>query len=147
MLGFYAVRKLNEAHKISDQIAERPIPAERFAWNGHPITFMSTHKFDRSYSLDSPEKCELSLNFLCNQFVHSFVFCPIADEEGGLIGIMVNSDRTRHESLYSVQLEPIISLFEEIAINDPSSMSMTLNPKTGDFDVRVGPTLEPPEFE
>lgn len=147
MLGFYAVRKLHDAHKFSDAIAERSIRAERFRWNGHPITFMSTHKFNRSYDLDSPEKCELSLRFLCNQLVHSFVFCPVTDERGGLLGVMVNSDRTRHEALYSVRLQPIIAVFDEISINYPATMSMTFNPKTGDYDVQVGPTLECPELD
>jgi hypothetical protein len=146
MLGFYAVRKLHDAHKFSDEIAQRPIQAERFRWNGHPITFMGAHKFDRSYDLDSPEKCDLSLRFLSNQLVHSFVFCPVTDERGGLLGVMVNSDRTRHEALYSVQMKPIIAVFEEISINHPGTMSMTLNPATGDYDVQVGPTLENPKL-
>jgi len=142
MLGGYSIRKLIEANKFSTEIVERPVPLESFAWKGDPVTVMNWHKFDEKYDLDNPVPTEHPLLSVCNWLIHSYVFAPLHREDRGLLAILFNSDRTRHESLFQISVDQLIGLFAEVGRNDPASLRMERNPKTGDFDVWVGPTME-----
>lgn len=145
MLGFYAIRKLIEAHKISTEIVERPLALVAFPWLGKPVTFMNWHRFQEKYDFQNPREIEKSLRFLCNQLVHSYVFAQFLQENGGLDAVVFNSDRTRHESLFKIPVASLISLFAEIGTNDPSSIAMVLDPRSGDYGVWVGLTMADPE--
>jgi len=74
--------------------------------------------------------------------IHSFAFVPGFDVEGMLISVLFNSDRTRRQYLYSILVNEIISLLEEVGSNDPASLHCQLNLKTGNYDVKVGPTMD-----
>jgi len=142
MLGAYCIRKLIEAHKISTEIVESPVPLESFAWKGDAVTLMNWHRFDEKYGLDNPVQTERPLLSVCNWLIHSYVFAPMHREDGELLAILFNSDRTKHESLFGLNVDQLIELFKGIGRNDPASIKMTRNPKTGDFDVWVGSTME-----
>lgn len=142
MVGFYAIRKLIEAHKVSDEIRDRCLVLQAYPWSGSPVTFMNWDKIDKKYRLDCPAQVTKPLVWVANQIVHSFVFMPSSDEAGRLDPLLFNSDRTRREFLYSFGLDQIIALFEEVGTNDPASMHAKFNEAKGDYDVEVGPTMD-----
>ena len=145
MLGFYSIRKLVDAHKISDEIVERPFELSAYPWRGKPVTFYNWHRVDEKYDLDNPSLARRSLSFVSNQLIHSYVFMPGFDEGGGLDLLFFNSDRTRHENLFSVQVQTIAELFREVGTNYPSSSRMIFDERIGDYQVSVGPSTEDPE--
>lgn len=145
MLGFYSIRKLVEAHKVSDEIRERRLCLQGYPWAGSPVTFMNWDRIDQKYDLEHPVPLTKTVIWLANQMIHSFAFMPCFDSEGKLDSILFNSDRTRRQHLYVVHVNEVIDLFEEVGANDPASMQCTFNRDTGDYDVWVGPTMQPPE--
>lgn len=140
MIGFYAIRKLIEAHAISDELRDRPLRLQAYPWTGSRVTFMNWDKIDQKYDLDKPVWVSKSVMWIANQFIHSFAFMAGLNPEGGL-DILFNSDRTRRDYLYSIPVDSVITLFEEVGDNDPASMELWYNEERGDFDVRVGAGL------
>ncbi len=114
----FIIRKLLEAHKLSDEILSTHLPVRRFPRIDREIVinFLNWHRFEDFYNLDSPEEIVLSPHTLCNLLIHSFVFCPEVDEfTGELGGIFFNSDRTRDKFLYWVSINKLFAFIEDIS--------------------------------
>jgi hypothetical protein len=138
MLGFYSIRKLVEAKKLSNAVADQEIQVVAFPSLGKPITHMNWHKFDELYDQDSGQSLNKSLTFLCNQFVHSYIFLPVFDDDRRLSHVIVASDFERNRFSYEVDLNRVIDLFEQIGADYPNYARCTFNPKTNDYDVWQG---------
>lgn len=135
MLGFYGVRKLHEAAKLSTAIMKHRVPLRTFPWSGKQVTKLNWHKLDQLYDFESGSTQEHDFEFVCNQLIHSFVFCASFDEEKRLHAILFASDRQRHKSLLQAGIDQIADLFDLVGRNYPNRVRYTLNPKTGDYDV------------
>jgi hypothetical protein len=144
MIGFYSIRKLVEAHKVSEEIRDRPLHLQGYPWAGSPVTFMNWDRIDQKYDLEHPVGLTRTVMWLANQMIHSFAFMPCFDSRGKLDSILFNSDRTRRQHLYVMRVNEIIILFEEVSANDPASLQCTFNRQTGDYDVWIGPTMQLP---
>lgn len=142
MVGYYSIRKLVEAHKVSDDIRDRSICLQSYPWTGSPVTFMNWDKIDQKYDIEHPVPVTKTLIWIANQMIHSFAFMPHFDSDGRLDSILFNSDRTRRQHLYSMPVVEIIALFEEVGANDPASMECHFNKDKGDYDVSMGPTMD-----
>lgn len=160
MIGFYIIRKLIEANKLTNRIISTNIKGFKFQSNGKQITFMNNHRFPEFYDLKNRLKNKFDLRFLINQFVHSYIFYPILDfsdpkirdsisdnisdeeyyelyqnKEKKITSIYFNSDDTKDASLYEISINIIINLFEEVGQCDITSMSLIYNPKKKDYDI------------
>lgn len=140
MLGFYSVRKLVEAKKISDVVVEQRVSLSmhkhKDEWD--PTTLRNRRKIDRLYNLDEEEVVSRNLRFLCNKMVHSYVFEEFFDDESGLLtGIFFNSDKDRNKALYYIEIQKIIDIFEEVGSDYPTEIRYTANFETLDYDVTV----------
>jgi hypothetical protein len=142
MIGFYVIRKLIEAHTVSDEIANRDLSLQGHAWIGSAVTFMNWDKIDKHYDLGHSIPVTNKVRWLADQIIHSFVFMPCFDENGRLHSIFFNSDRSRLKYLYKLPVDDITALFEQVGANDPSSMECRFNKGKGDYDVKMGPTME-----
>ncbi len=142
MIGFYAIRKLIEAHRISDDLRDRQLPLQSYPWTGSAVTFLNWDKVDQKYDLEQPVPVTQPVRWIANQLIHSFVFLPCFDSDARLDSVLFNSDRTRRQHLYRMWVDDIITLFGEVAVNDPASMRSRFNQQTGDCSVWGGPTME-----
>lgn len=138
MIGFYLVRKLVEAKKLSDIMAEQQVNLSMYKhkdeWN--PTTRMNKRKIDKLYNLDEEEVVSRNLRFLCNKFIHSYVFEECFDDESGLLlGIFFSSDKDRNKALYYIEIQKIIEIFEKVGSDYPTEVHFTVNFKTMDYDV------------
>jgi hypothetical protein len=113
MIGFYSIRKLIEAHKISDELRDRPVPLRVYPWTGRDVTYMNWDKIDLNYDLESPVSLQQSVAWIANQLVHSFVFMANCNERGGLESILFNSDHTSRKHLYEVAIDQLIGTYQE----------------------------------
>lgn len=143
MIGFYSIRKLIEARKLSDSTMENEIVVWMYPSKGEPVTLMNWYKLDRLFDLANRQQKAFKLLALCNQFVHSYVFTPVQTEEGGLRSILFCSDRARGSALYEAELEQIVGLFEQVGTDYPDAVSMRFDPNTGDYEVRAQMTRSP----
>ena len=135
MVGFYSVRKLIEAHKLSCTTVRREIPIHRYPPTGKPVTLLNWHKLEALYDLDRREPSSLALPLLCHQFVHSYVFTSIFGRVDNLKGFLLASDRQRTRALLEVDVDEVIRTFELVGRDYPADGRWILNPKTGDYDV------------
>ena len=119
MVGCYAIRKLSEARKVSDELAAR-------SWEVtlHPL--IATRRPDiwarveprGFYDLTAGESRQLGITELCNQIIHSYIWTISATEELEFDGIYVASDRQRTCGLYFVHVDRLIELFRMVGEED-----------------------------
>ena len=136
MLGFYSIRKLIEAAKLSNTTVDQQLQLATYPWRGNkPVHKMNWHKIDELYDLSSSSQEDRDLLFICHQIVHSFVFIlSFDDEDGGLAGLLFTSDRHRHQQLYGLGIDRVIGLFEQVGKDYPNQMSGRFNPDTQDWE-------------
>jgi len=135
MLGFYIVRKLIEAKKLSDSVANQKLPATNYPPKGKPISLMNWHKLDKLYDFSKGRTSSVKASFIANQFIHSYVFAPCFNKDGILDGVFVSSDRDRNHILRLVYIDDVIHLFESIVDDDPNEIRMVFNSERCDYDV------------
>lgn len=139
MLGCFSVRKLIESKKVSDDVANRTIELKSFPAIGKPVTFLNWHRIPDLYDADAPRADSLRTVDLCNQVVHSYVFLPVFGVNGRLASVLFASDRVRNRRLYSLKVSVLAKLFHTVGVNDPLYFGMTMDAKTKDYRVKVGP--------
>lgn len=120
-ISFYIVRKLIEAKKVTDKIAERKIKANSYLVKGKNVTLLNWHWVDELYDLDNCTQVELDVLFLCNQIIHSFIFVPEFNEQKKLVAVLFSSDRKRNICIYKIELQSIIEILKAIGSEYPSS--------------------------
>jgi hypothetical protein len=133
MMGFYSIRKLIEANKLTTALSNSNIPVRSYDWRGEIVTLMNWHKLDELYDFSLESNVQMNLLRLCHLIIHSYVFAGCFGDTGNLEAVYFNSDRTRHEALYALDVERMIELFESVAHDDVTRMSGKLDPKTGDW--------------
>ena len=143
MLGFYSIRKLLEAKKLTIDVIKTKLSVISFPSLGEAVTLLNWHHFDRLYDFNRPNEQKRSLQWLCNIIVHSYIFSPVFGEQSRFEGLFFNSDLIRHEALYFVHIEGIISLFKSVG-NDNANYAekYSLDSKKGDFEVVLRNTPE-----
>lgn len=120
MLGFYGVRKLRDSRKISDHLRSRSVPLSEFMPTGETIGWLSRTELDEIYEMGTPYATKKSLEFVCNQIIHSYVFTPGFNGEGFLEVLFFTSDHQKNLRLFSIKIDEVISIFEEVGNNYPS---------------------------
>jgi len=135
MLGFYIVRKLKEAKKLSDSVAHHRVNLKTYSAKGKNVTYMNWHKLDEVYDFSKINGQTRSLSFICDQIIHSYVFVVELDENSNFTGILFCSDKKRNKELYFLEIDILTSLFENIGNDYPSSATYIFNNKIQDYDV------------
>lgn len=136
MVSFYAVRKLIESRKLSEKLISRRFEVSKFAPTGRAVHLFNWHDIERQYELDRPQKTQIDLPFLCNQFVHSYVFLPSINKMRHLDSVFFTSDRKRTSCLYSVDVSTIIELFEQTGRDYPAGLTAGWDAKRSDYIVK-----------
>lgn len=134
MMGFYAVRKLIEATKLTDELIGVPISVGLYPSKGKPVTHFNNHRLHELYDLNAPQQKDLSLRDLCNQFVHSYVFMPVFDDESKKLSeVWITSDYQRTKALFAIEVNLVISIFDGVGNDDVRWMRATFDNFIGDF--------------
>ena len=136
MLGFYSIRKLIEAKKLSDSVVNQNITASAYTWKGQPVTRVNWLDVDKLYNFDSPQAITKNLMFFCNQFIHSYIFLESFNDVHELDGVFVSSDKKRCQALYSLEIDEIIRIFEQVGNDYPTNIVLTHDSKKQDYEVQ-----------
>lgn len=132
-VGFYAIRKLVEGRKISDRLRDQEVSVEEFKPRpGRVATINNAHRVGENFDLERKSKSTIPLKFLCNEVIHSYVFCPAITARGCIQGILVSSDRHRNKRLLFVKIPDIIRVMREVGRNYPAQMHSVFNEKIQD---------------
>lgn len=115
MVSAFAIRRLLDAHKISDALRQRQIPVTRFDLAGRPPDLMSPTDIGDSYDFANGRRGSLIAVKLCQQLIHSFVFTFSCDESTGQFdGVYVASDFDKGRFLYRIDIADYIALCRDI---------------------------------
>jgi hypothetical protein len=134
-IGFYIVRKLIEAKKLSTSTAKHQLTVSVFSSTDKDVTLINRHKIEDLYDLSSPTASTLSLLSVCNQIIHSYVFLTDHSDEGGLAGVYFCSERKRRECLYHLSLKLLVGAFELVGNDYPNEIRMIANDAIRDYRV------------
>lgn len=134
-LGFYSIRKLFEAKKLSTALRHHSIPITLYPPTAKAVTHMNWHKTDQLFHLDQGAATTVTLPFLCDQVIHSYIFQLGFTAESTLDFMLLCSDRQRTKGLQHVGFTEVISIFQRVGNDYPCETSMTFNPKIKDFEV------------
>jgi hypothetical protein len=116
MLGFYAIRKLEESWELPDTILNLTVPVIVFPCIKRLRSPISWPDVEQNYDLAAGMPRKQTLPFLWNQFIHSFVFTPCFDPATRkLHGVIVSSNDRKNEAAYLVRLDEIIKTFDAVA--------------------------------
>ncbi len=142
MIGFYIIRKLLEAKKLTNAIVSKKIIGTKFPNNGTNVTLGNNHRFFELYDFEKPKQDKFDLIFLCNQLVHSYIFSPNfeCDSETGkgektLSSILFCSDENRNKWLFEIHIDSVTNLFKELGNDYPNSYKRIYDKKRNDYIV------------
>lgn len=133
MLGFYAIRKLIDARKLSTPLVEQLIPLSCFPSKGTRVTLFNSSRIEKHYDFGKKAKLKKDLVFVCNQVIHSFVFEVEILPRGSLAGFLVSSDHERCKRLFRIPVGEVIRIFERTGKDYPHFMSAEFCEKRGDY--------------
>jgi hypothetical protein len=139
MIGFYIIRKLIEAKKLTNSKVSTKIGIIRFPNKGMKVHRMNNHKFFEFYDFDKGNTVKVNVIFLCNKIVHSYIFSPRfeKDEANNLIlsSVLFCSDEDRNDFLFEINIGCIVEFFKTLGNDYPSSSHMYFNPNKNEWDI------------
>jgi hypothetical protein len=131
MIGFYSIRKLLDTFKISNNTKAMTFDIKWYP-NIKSVDYMNWHKLSDLFDLGKQNTETRDLGFICDRFVHSFVFIP-ASEHRKLSGVYISSDRDKKQKCYFIELPQILNAFRTVGNDYPSTLELTRDPSTGQF--------------
>ena len=125
-IGFYAIRKLLDTFKISPSTRTMMLA---MVWSPciKTVDYLNAHRIDELFDLDAEQR---DLGFVCNQFIHSYVFVPVQHEDGTLAGAYIALDEARNKKIYFVERAQILAAFRTVGRDYPTQQHMRRNEKT-----------------
>ena len=135
MIACYCVRKLIEARKLTDGVANRQMRLIQFRALGRPVHSKNWHRLETLYDLEQGRGVTKPLLFVCNQLIHSFVFVNGFKDGGGLEYVLFCSDQERNANLFQLSIDELAEALREVANDDVVECRATWNPAKKEYDV------------
>ncbi|MBN9439896.1 hypothetical protein [Bosea sp. (in: a-proteobacteria)] len=123
-LAAYAMRKLDEALKVSTDLLASEMMVLRFPPTRAGFNLFNNHRFDEHFDLDAPENVALPRRRVLNLLVHSLVFVEVLGAAETCDAFMVTSDQERERGLLQVQFADFIGLMRLVGGDWPASVHL-----------------------
>ena len=136
MLAFsaaYIVRKLMDAKKLTKRVGDIRVRVSVAKCIAN-VTRLNWHKIDELYDFAQSTSKDVSLRFLCNQLIHSYVFVISLNETGGLSSLYFASDEQRNKGLFRLNVRALERTLSAISRDSPKEGDWYYNEATGDFE-------------
>ena len=136
MVAMFCVRTLIERRKISDVLSEKTFTVDAYPKTTQKATTkLNSHKLDELFDMESPTQRTVTLAFLCNQIIHSYIISPVRTGRQ-FTHLLVCSDYERNRFLYFITIDLVLSLLREVGDNYPNAAEFRFDPKKMDYVVR-----------
>jgi len=136
MVAMFCIRALIERNKISDDLIAKKIRVEVYPKRTQKLmTRLNNHRIDELFNMERPTQRVLSLEFLCNQIIHSYIIFPVRTDQR-FTNLLVCSDYERNRHLYLVNVDTIVSVLREVGMNYPNAAQFIFDPARMDYVVR-----------
>jgi hypothetical protein len=136
--GAYAMRKLNEAKKLSSAWASRSVPGLRYPLIASPPDLMNWHRINERYDLSAGEEECLSAKDLSDMVIHSFVFMVELNDDRSISGVFLASDRSKRRGLWLFKITDLVEIMVATAEDNFNYSRWIRDPETGQWDVSNG---------
>jgi len=117
-ISFYIIRKLIESQKISKHIINIPITIKIYLPKGVKITRLNMYDLEVIYELHYSEDCEKCIEFICNEFIHSYIFVDCLELSRfsihQLSSVYVTSRKERCNQICCIQINTIIDIINTV---------------------------------
>jgi len=133
MMGFYSVRKLLDTFKVSDDSKTLKYDVLWYK-NIKPVTYYNWHHIDELYDLRKTHTESRDIRFICDKFIHSYVFVQIEDD-AKLKEFYITTDTLKNKKCYFVSIDSIISIFRIIGRDYPANSKRSVNTETGEIEI------------
>ena len=134
MIGFYVIRKLAEAKKLSVETLSAKIIGSKIPHNGRGVHYFSRSRFVDCYNFENCNKTKFEISFLWNQLIHSYIFDPyFCHSSGNLLGVYFTSDTQRNKYLFSLDIDTVIGLFKTVGKDYPMHISINYDESKKDY--------------
>lgn len=137
--AFYAIRKLLEAKKLTQRAGHRSVPVEAYPSTGKGVTFLNFafvgFEIEKHFDLMKKINEKVSLGFLCNQVIHSYIYFPEFYRDR-LTRIWISSDRMRNKKLFRIKISVVENILRTIACDEVRKSRWTYDPQIGDYVVK-----------
>ncbi|MBA7603208.1 hypothetical protein ES703_10312 [subsurface metagenome] len=137
VVSFFCIRKLFEAHKVSNKYREYKAEVYSYTPTGKKITKLNQTSIDELYDLSKEKKVKKKISFLANQLIHSCTLFAYREKDRNWGGVYACSDFERDKTIYRIPIEEIITIFKLVGNDYPSSYSMKWNEELGDYDIQT----------
>jgi len=137
MIAFYCIRKLIEAKKLSDRVATQTLSLRSYPSLGKPVTRLNWHDINSLYDLSRGISTQRPLKFVCDQFIHSYIFVPTFSARGTLTSILFVSDRRRKEALFRLSMRTMLRVLRSVGSDYPRRLHFTFDSAAGDYAVEA----------
>lgn len=144
-LAAYAMRKLDDAAKLSTDTLGSPMAVTRFPPTRAGYSERNNHRWDTYFDLEDAAHVDLPRRRLLNILIHSLIFVEVIGETETFDGFMVTSDYEQAKGLIQVEIAAFIELMRLAAKDYPTAIRRTLAPVTGRWRTWAG--HEEPPFE
>lgn len=115
MLTFYTLRKLHESDAVKFAFFDEEFDLTKY--NARSTQNPRSYRLDieKYYQIENPKKIKKKFSYIANQIIHSFVFVPIFKNRNQVYGFAFNSDRSKSNELYMLDLEILEKLLSGIS--------------------------------
>lgn len=138
-VGFYGIRKLLDTFKVSHSTRVKTFS---LAWSPSVAStdYLNCHRIEELFDLSVQRVEQRDLTFVCNQFIHSYIFASAQSESGSLSGVYVSSDKAKNDKVYFVGIDQILDAFRLVGKDYPTEQHLRRN-KQGQWEEIVPPAV------
>ena len=131
--SFFIIRKLLESKKLSNSVCKYTINCFAYPKIQRPTRLLDYYghacDINKNYNLNRHLNVTLTLNDLCNFFVHSYIFSPRV-ENNSFNYIFINSLNTKNKYCYLIKIEKLFELINCIIEDNVVESSITYDKKS-----------------
>lgn len=143
-LAAYAMRKLNDAAKLSSDILANSMAVLLYPLTRDGYSEATSHRFDEFFDLGAPMRAGLPRRRLLDLLIHSRVFVEVVSETETVAAFMVTTDKEQGKGLVQVEVAAFVELMRLAANDYPSVIRRTLDGR-GRSRTWTGHDETPPE--
>lgn len=122
MTAFFWIRKLIEAHKTSSKTRTYRAKAYLAPRTKNKRNLVNLHDVDTLYNFGKEKRTDIKIDFIANQFIHSFTIYPYREPGKYWSGVIVCSDFQKEKGLLRIEISELSKIFEVVGSDRPHSV-------------------------
>jgi hypothetical protein len=132
-MSFYIIRKLFDSNMLSTIYEEFELDCLIIPNSGKLVTRVNNSRIEDLFDFAKTKESKITLKFLYNQIIHSYVFTPTFDEEFHLYAFFVSSDKQRNKFLYCITVKNVIDILNILSKDYPNVASQRFDENIKDY--------------